>query len=79
MGKLTLHLEGRNLPNKDRLGKSDPYVCVFVVTVNGSLKFVGKTEVIKNNLNPEWKPLELDDPDIDTTNKNLTLNLQVIL
>ena len=77
MGKLTLHLEGRNLLNKDRFGKSDPYVCAFVVTVTGSLKFVGKTEVIKNNLNPVWKPLELDDPDIDVTNENLFINLQV--
>ena len=77
MGKLTLHFEGRNLPNKDRFGKSDPYVCVFVVTANGSLKFVGKTEVVKNNLNPDWKPLELDDQDIDTSNDDLILNLQV--
>ena len=77
MGKLTLHLEGRNLPNKDRFGKSDPYVSVFVVTVNGGLKFVGKTEDVKNNLNPDWKPLVLDDPDIDITNDNLILNIQV--
>ena len=30
MGKIILHVEGKNLPRMDLLSKSDPYLCVFI-------------------------------------------------
>ena len=30
MGKIILHVEGKNLPKMDLLSKSDPYLCVFI-------------------------------------------------
>ena len=77
MGRLVLELSARNLPNVDKFGKSDPYVCVFIVCSNGSLKFLGKTEVVKNNLNPSWKPLELSDFELDNINDETVFNFQV--
>ena len=45
--KLTIGLSCRNLPNKDRFSKSDPFVIVFSVSSSGAFKFVKRTEVKK--------------------------------
>ena len=77
MGKLTLELEAQKLPKSDLFSKSDPYVCVFLVGSNRGLKFLTKTEVIKNNLNPHWKTLEIEDEDLDPNNGETILRLEV--
>ena len=77
MGKLTLELEAQNLPKTDLFSKSDPYVCVFLVSHNGALKFLTKTEWIKNNQNPIWKPLEIDDEELDPDHGETILRLEV--
>ena len=54
-------MEGKNLVDLDLITMSDP-ICVLrsrePTTVNSSAsnpwKFVGETEVIDNNLNPQW-------------------------
>ena len=48
-----------NLDKKDFLGKSDPYITLSKVNTDGSYSVVHKTEVIRNNLNPQWKPFNI--------------------
>uniref|UniRef100_A0A1D1YRQ4 Protein BONZAI 3 n=1 Tax=Anthurium amnicola TaxID=1678845 RepID=A0A1D1YRQ4_9ARAE len=48
-----------NLENKDIFSKSDPFLRISRIAENGSVIPVCKTEVIDNNLNPVWKPLNL--------------------
>ncbi len=42
---------------KDSLGKSDPFLRFSRVNEDGSAIPVFKTEVVKDNLNPTWKPI----------------------
>lgn len=57
------------LKNKEKIGKSDPYVRLYVRVL-----FKKKTKVIDNNLNPEWNEVfEFDVEDTETQ----TLVLQV--
>mgnify|MGYP005996348891 CR=1 FL=1 len=52
-----LHCNGVKLAKKDGLfGKSDPFV---VITTSDKVPFAF-SEVIKDNLNPFWKPIEID-------------------
>ena len=44
----------RNLPNKDRFGKSDPLIFFYKNVEGNNWSLVGKTEVIKNDLNPDF-------------------------
>jgi len=54
---LKLHCNGIKLARKDGLfGKSDPYVVIRNARGVG----VGFSEVIANNLNPFWRPIEVD-------------------
>lgn len=49
-GNLTVTvLRANNLKNKELIGKSDPYVVVYIRPL-----FKVKTKVIENNLNPVW-------------------------
>lgn len=55
--KIELFFSATNLMNKDGLlGKSDPSLQLWETDrLGGNLKrMVGKTEVVKNNLNPNW-------------------------
>ncbi|XP_062569286.1 copine-3-like [Saccostrea cucullata] len=47
------------LDNKDFLGKSDPYLEISKKALDGSWQVVHRTEVIKNTLNPVWRPFTL--------------------
>ncbi|WAR12869.1 CPNE3-like protein, partial [Mya arenaria] len=48
----------RKLENKDFLGKSDPYLEILKRTSDGGWQVVHRTEVVKNNLNPRWRPFQ---------------------
>lgn len=49
-GKLTVTIvKANNLKNMEMIGKSDPYVVVYVRPL-----FKVKTTVVENNLNPTW-------------------------
>jgi len=50
---VNLHLSARDLPNMDMVGLSDP-LCVLFIFDNGKWFEFGRTEVIHNNLNPDW-------------------------
>ena len=47
-----------NLEKKDLFGKSDPFL-TFQAYDQGSWVSVGKTDFIKQELNPVWGPIEL--------------------
>lgn len=44
----------RNLPNKDKFGKSDPLIFFYKNIEGNNWSLIGKTEVIKNDLNPDF-------------------------
>ncbi|XP_034278267.1 copine-3 [Pantherophis guttatus] len=54
-----LEVEARKLDNKDLFGKSDPYLEFHKQTSEGKWVMVHRTEVIKNNLNPVWRPFKI--------------------
>ncbi len=57
MGRATyqLSLSARGLKDKDAFSKSDPYCVLYQKGMgHGGWMRVGKTETIKNNLNPSW-------------------------
>ncbi|XP_043921215.1 copine-3-like [Protopterus annectens] len=51
--------EARKLDNKDFFGKSDPYLEFYRQTSDGKWQLAHRTEVIKNNLNPVWRPFKI--------------------
>ncbi|XP_047206212.1 copine-3 isoform X1 [Girardinichthys multiradiatus] len=51
-------VEARKLDNKDFFGKSDPYLELYKQTETG-WQLAHRTEVVKNNLNPTWKPFKI--------------------
>merc|ERR1712168_495267 len=57
--EVTLQFSGRKLDRKDFFGKSDPFLQFYRTNEDGSLTVVHKTEVIKHNLNPTWKPFTI--------------------
>ncbi|MFT7816862.1 copine-2-like [Arapaima gigas] len=53
---ITLSLCGRKLDKKDFFGKSDPYLELCKRGDDGNWMLVHRTEVVKNTLDPVWKP-----------------------
>lgn len=55
MSQVEISILAQNLRNKDAFSKSDP-VCVLYMKETGQDRFfeVGRTEMIKDNLNPQW-------------------------
>ncbi|XP_054893520.1 copine-3-like isoform X1 [Poeciliopsis prolifica] len=51
-------MEARKLDNKDFFGKSDPYLELYKQTETG-WQLAHRTEVVKNNLNPTWRPFRV--------------------
>jgi hypothetical protein len=47
------------LDKKDFFGKSDPFLVIYKESPNGQWVVAYKSEVIKNTLNPNWKPFTL--------------------
>jgi len=62
VSKVQLRIKLNNLVDKDTFSKSDPQVTVYCrQSTRAQWIEVGKTEVIMNNLNPEFaKPIEID-------------------
>jgi hypothetical protein len=57
--EVVLNFCGRKLDKKDMFGKSDPFLVLSKVLESGKFVVVHKTEVVKNNLNPIWKPFSI--------------------
>lgn len=49
----------KKLDNKDFLGKSDPYIEIQKQNPDGSWQVTHRTEVIKDTLNPSWRPFSI--------------------
>jgi hypothetical protein len=47
------------LDKKDFFGKSDPFLVIYRVDPTGNREELVQTEVIDNNLSPEWKPFSI--------------------
>ncbi|XP_028791323.1 protein BONZAI 1 isoform X2 [Neltuma alba] len=60
--KTTMEITFRcsDLENKDLFSKSDPFLLISKFVEGGAQIPICKTEVIKNDLNPIWKPLFLN-------------------
>ncbi|KAF3536659.1 hypothetical protein F2Q69_00025243 [Brassica cretica] len=68
-----------SLESKDLFSKSDPFLVVSKIVEHGTPIPVSKTEVLKNNLNPIWKPLFLSVQQVgrqSTDNRVLKLQFQ---
>ena len=57
--QVMLRFSANNLDNKDFFGKSDPYLEISKSTESGQYSVVHRTEVINNNLNPQWRQFSL--------------------
>ncbi|XP_005103025.1 copine-3 [Aplysia californica] len=51
-----MRFRAKKLDNKDFMGKSDPFLEVSVPQADGNWQVIHRTEVVKDNLNPEWRP-----------------------
>lgn len=51
-----LYFSARNLKDTDVMSKSDPFLRFSAQkSYYGNIEPVGETEVIKNNVNPDWQ------------------------
>ncbi|CAI5673859.1 unnamed protein product [Oreochromis niloticus] len=55
---VNFEVAARKLDNKDLFGKSDPYLEFYKQTETG-WQLAHRTEVVKNNLNPTWRPFRI--------------------
>ncbi|XP_068168382.1 copine-2 isoform X2 [Antennarius striatus] len=72
---ITLTLIGRKLDKKDFFGKSDPYLEFHKQGEDGKWMLVHRTEVIKNTLDPAWRPFTV--PLISLCNGDVDRNIKV--
>uniref|UniRef100_UPI00358E0E57 copine-3-like isoform X2 n=1 Tax=Myxine glutinosa TaxID=7769 RepID=UPI00358E0E57 len=54
-----LEAEASNLDKKDFMSKSDPFLEFYRKGNDDKWQMVHRTEVVKNNLNPKWKPIRI--------------------
>eukprot|EP00898_Chlorokybus_atmophyticus_P000712 jgi/Chlat1/1641/Chrsp127S01948 len=47
-------IEAQNIKNKDTFSKSDPLAVLLLKESNGEWREIGRTEVVSNNVNPQW-------------------------
>ncbi|KAL8177188.1 UNVERIFIED_CONTAM: Copine-6 [Gekko kuhli] len=50
-----LEFHGQELDDKDFFSKSDPFLEIYKVNSNNTEQLVWRTEVVKNNLSPQWE------------------------
>uniref|UniRef100_A0A7N6C509 Copine-2 n=1 Tax=Anabas testudineus TaxID=64144 RepID=A0A7N6C509_ANATE len=73
---ITLTFSGRKLDKKDFFGKSDPYLEFHKQGEDSKWMLVHRTEVIKNTLDPAWKPFTV--PLISLCNGDVDRNIKVL-
>lgn len=54
------HWSAKKLDKKDFFGKSDPFLNIYRINDDGSRVLAHRTEVINRDLNPIWKPFEVN-------------------
>ncbi|XP_072135563.1 copine-2 isoform X2 [Mobula birostris] len=73
---ITLSMAGKNLDKKDLFGKSDPYLEFYKQEEDGKWMLVHRTEVIKNTLDPIWKPFGM--PLVSLCDGHMDKNIKVL-
>ncbi|XP_078067145.1 copine-2 [Mustelus asterias] len=73
---ITLSMVGRKLDKKDLFGKSDPYLEFYKQEEDGKWMLVHRTEVIKNTLDPVWKPFST--PLVSLCNGDLEKTVKIL-
>ncbi|XP_024407283.2 copine-7 isoform X2 [Desmodus rotundus] len=58
-GFVELSFRARKLDDKDVFSKSDPFLELYRVNEDQSRQLVHRTEVVKDNLSPEWEPFKV--------------------
>lgn len=59
--KVELFISGRDLKNTDTFSKSDPFCSVSLKSSNSTFAEIGRTESLKDTLNPNWSTsIQLD-------------------
>lgn len=76
-GSVAMTFYAKKLDKKDFLGKSDPYLEVLRMTPDGSWQLVHRTEVVKNDLNPRWRPFEISMHTLCRGNKQQTIKFDI--
>jgi len=56
--------------------KSDPVLRIKRIRADGTFNQVHETEVIKDNLNPVWKPFELPCSRLDSGDHNKNIKVE---
>ena len=76
---LKLRLEGRGLDRKDwwGLGSSDPFLTILRAGEFGQWRVVHRTEVMKGDLNPSWRQMELTMSSLCNADHHRALRLSV--
>ncbi|XP_019167485.1 PREDICTED: protein BONZAI 1-like [Ipomoea nil] len=62
-----------DLESKDLFSKSDPFLVVLKTTEGGQAVPICKTEVLKNNHSPKWKPVYLSIQQVGSKDSPLTI------
>ncbi|KAL4428007.1 hypothetical protein ABPG75_002096 [Micractinium tetrahymenae] len=70
-------LAGWKLDNKDTFGKSDPFLQIAKARESGVFVPVLKTEVVDNNLNPQWKPFRASMAQLCNCDEHRPLRIEV--
>ncbi|ESO90286.1 hypothetical protein LOTGIDRAFT_178865 [Lottia gigantea] len=74
---LNMTFRAAKLDNKDFMGKSDPFLEILKSTVDGSWQVVHRTEVVKNNLNPSWRPFSVSLQTLCGGNRNSQIRFDI--
>jgi hypothetical protein len=74
--ELTLHFAASKVDKKDLLGKSDPFLVLYRVTDSNTLVPAAKTDVVKNTLDPTWRPLTVTSSVLYGVNPDALVEIQ---
>ncbi len=74
---VTLQLAAKGLDKKDFFGKSDPFYVISKSSASGQFVVVKKSEVIKNDLSPTWRPMAIPVRDLCNNDYERPLKVDV--
>merc|ERR1712189_60434 len=77
MATISLGLSGRNLKDKDFLGKSDPYLIISRPDMGGGFTNILTSETKQNTLNPDWDDFLFKQHQLSGEDKDLKLKIEV--
>ncbi|CAM6094097.1 unnamed protein product [Calypogeia fissa] len=75
---ITMVIAATDLDNKDFFSKSDPFLVISRWREDESTTPAFRTEVKKNNLNPEWKPIKVTLSQLCNGDKNRKLKIECL-